>query len=87
MYGITILIIIQTLFVRGEYNGKIIDNTTNDEIEVWLKVLVKINPEYVMIYPIDRGTPAKGLEKISENELKTIAEKVEELGISTKVYY
>jgi len=80
-------LIIQTLFVRGEYNGKVIDNTTKEEIEAWLKVLVKIDPEYVMIYPIDRGTPAKGLEKIPEKELKMIAEKVEELGISTKVYY
>ncbi len=80
-------LIIQTLFVRGEYNGKIIDNTTKEEIEAWLKVLTKINPEYVMIYGIDRGTPAKGLEKIPEDELKTIAEKVEGLGISTKVYF
>jgi len=80
-------LIIQTLFLRGEYNGKIIDNTTDEEINAWLKVLEKVNPEYVMIYPIDRGTPAKGLEKISEDELKTISEKVEKIGIKAKVYY
>ena len=79
-------LIIQTLFVRGEYNGKIIDNTTYDEIEAWLKVLAKIKPEYVMIYPIERGTAAKGLEKIPEIELNAIAERVEELGIGTRVY-
>mgnify|MGYP000909529276 CR=1 FL=1 len=33
----------------------------------------KIKPEYVMIYPIDRGTPVKELEKVSENELNEIA--------------
>lgn len=80
-------LIIQTLFVRGEYKGNIIDNTTDKEIEAWLKVLVKINPEYVMIYPIERGTAAEGIEKIPEEELKAIAEKVETLGISTKVYF
>ncbi len=80
-------LIIQTLFVRGEYNGKIFDNTTDEEIEAWLKVLAKINPEYVMIYPIDRGTPAKNIEKIPEDELNAIAERVEGLGIGTKVYY
>ncbi len=80
-------LIIQTLFLRGEYNGKIIDNTTNEEINAWLKVLQKVNPEYVMIYPIDRGTPAKGLEKISEDKLKAIAEKVEKIGVKAKVYY
>lgn len=72
--------------IHPEFAG-IIDNTTNEEIEAWLKVLSKINPEYVMIYPIDRGTPTKGLEKIPENELKAIAEKVDGLGIGTRVYY
>lgn len=80
-------LIIQTLFVRGEYNGEIIDNTTNIEIEAWLKVLTKINPEYVMIYGIDRGTPAKGLIKVPKNELDAIAGRAENMGISTKVYY
>ncbi|RLD56410.1 MAG: radical SAM protein, partial [Bacteroidetes bacterium] len=32
-------------------------------------------------------TPAKGLEKIPENELKAIAEKVEAVGVKTEVYY
>jgi len=80
-------LIIQTLFVRGNYKGNFIDNTTSTEIETWLKVIKKINPEYVMIYPIERGTPAKGLEKIPENELKAIAEKVEVVGVKTEVYY
>ena len=80
-------LIIQTLFVRGEYNGNTIDNTTPAEIEAWLEIVKKIKPEYVMIYPIERGTPAKGLEKIPENELKAIAEKVEAVGVKTEVYY
>ena len=80
-------LIIQTLFVRGQYNGNFIDNTTPEEIEAWLPLVKKINPEYVMIYPIDRGTPAKGLEKIPEKELKAIAKKVEAMGVKTEVYY
>lgn len=79
-------LIIQTLFFRGEYNGNYIDNTTDEEIEAWIKALKMIKPEYVMLYPIDRGTPAKGLEKISEEELETIAQKAEAEGIATKVY-
>lgn len=79
-------LIIQTLFLRGEYNGHFIDNTTPEEIDAWLKLLVKINPEYVMIYPIDRGTPAKNLQKISEEQLNEIASQVEQAGIKTKVY-
>lgn len=80
-------LIIQTLFVRGWYNGHFIDNTSEKEIEAWIPLVKKINPEYVMIYPIDRGTPVKELQKISEKELKEIAEKVEAEGINTEVYY
>ncbi len=80
-------LIVQTLFVRGKYNGQTIDNTTPEEIAAWLPLVKKINPQYVMIYPIERGTPAEGLEKIPEAELKSIAEKVEAEGIKTKVYF
>ena len=79
-------LIIQTLFFRGEYNNNIIDNTTPEELDAWLKVIKKINPEYVMIYPIDRGTPAKNLIKIPKEELEEIAQKVEAIGVSAKVY-
>jgi wyosine [tRNA(Phe)-imidazoG37] synthetase (radical SAM superfamily) len=80
-------LIIQTLFVRGHFNGHVIDNTTPEEIDAWLPLIKKINPEYVMIYPIDRGTPVKDLEKIPEEELRSIARLVEEAGIKTEVYY
>ncbi len=79
-------VIIQTLFLRGEYNGDIIDNTTDEEINAWLKYVVDIKPIYVMIYPIDRATPADNLIKLSKTELESIAEKVRAFGIETNVY-
>ncbi len=79
-------LIIQTLFVRGELNGKIIDNTTETEVNEWLKYLRDIKPDLVMIYPIARATPAKGLEKVSMNELEIIASKVKKFGFKTEVY-
>jgi wyosine [tRNA(Phe)-imidazoG37] synthetase (radical SAM superfamily) len=80
-------LIIQTLFVRGEYNDKIIDNTTEKEISEWLKCIKDLNPELVMIYPIARATPVRGLEKVSLKELEAIAEKVKEIGVKAEVYY
>lgn len=80
-------LIIQTLFVRGWYNGHFIDNTSEKELDAWIPLVKKINPEYVMIYPIDRGTPVKELEKIPEKELIKIAARVEAEGIKTEVYY
>jgi len=79
--------VIQTLFIRGKYGDKVIDNTTDGEINSWLKVLKEIKPKYVMIYPIDRDTPVSGLKKIPKNELDKIAERVEAIGIKTKTYY
>lgn len=79
-------LIIQTLFIRGRYNGKKIDNTTPDEINAWLKALEKIRPSEVMIYTISRDTPEGGLlMKVPVEELNHIASRVEKLGIQTQV--
>jgi wyosine [tRNA(Phe)-imidazoG37] synthetase (radical SAM superfamily) len=79
--------IIQTLFIRGDFNGKRIDNTTEPEIRAWLKVIKEIAPRYVMVYPIARDTPVSGLDKIPKAELDKISAHVEALGIVTKTYY
>ncbi|MCB0805882.1 MAG: radical SAM protein [Bacteroidales bacterium] len=78
--------VIQTLFMRGEVNGGFIDNTTHAEVEEWINVLIEIQPKYVMIYPIERDTAARGIEKIPLEELALIAKKVNNKGIQTKVY-
>jgi wyosine [tRNA(Phe)-imidazoG37] synthetase (radical SAM superfamily) len=79
-------LIIQTLFLRGLFNGQAIDNTTPDEIEAWLKAVEMIKPYEVMIYTISRGTPDGGrLEKVPLAELKRIAQMVNRLGIKTSV--
>ena len=80
-------LIIQTLFIRGEYNGKKFDNTTEDEVNEWLKYVKELKPELVMIYPIARETPISSLEKISLKELEAIAEKLMNIGIKVEVYY
>lgn len=79
-------LIIQTLFLRGFFKDKVIDNTTKIEIEAWLRAIEKINPEEVMIYTISRDTPQDAqLKKVPLSELKEIARRVEKLGIRTQV--
>jgi wyosine [tRNA(Phe)-imidazoG37] synthetase (radical SAM superfamily) len=78
-------VIIQTLFLRGRYNGVHIDNTTEKEVKAWLAVLEQIHPESVMIYSIARDTAVQGLEKISREELEIIANRVAQAGINTQV--
>jgi wyosine [tRNA(Phe)-imidazoG37] synthetase (radical SAM superfamily) len=73
--------VLQTMFLRGEYNGEYIDNTTERELEAWLAVVEHLRPRSVMVYSIDRATPCKTIEKISREELEKIAERVRALGI------
>jgi wyosine [tRNA(Phe)-imidazoG37] synthetase (radical SAM superfamily) len=79
-------LLIQTLFIRGSYRGRTIDNTTPEEIKVWLEALKIINPSEVMIYTISRDVPAEeDLHKVPLEELNKIAAKVKELGFKTQV--
>ncbi len=86
LQGLKGRLIVQTLFLRGKFNGKKIDNTTPQEIEAWLKAIEKIRPSEVMIYTISRDTPGGGeLSKVPLPELKRIASLVNDLGIRTQV--
>lgn len=78
-------VIIQTLFLRGNFKGEIIDNTTEAELSEWLKRIAEIKPSQVMIYTIDRDTPAAGLEKVKLDELQQIASRVKEIGFKVQV--
>jgi len=78
--------IIQTMFVRGEYQGNAIDNTTPDEIAAWLDTINDLKPQSVMVYTIARDTPlGNNLTKVSSSELEEIASMVRALGIPVTV--
>ncbi len=79
-------VIIQGMFLRGTYHDEPIDNTTEEEVSSWLEKLNRIRPSMVMIYPIDRATPVRTLEKIPERELNRIAERVASAGLKVSVY-
>ena len=78
--------IVQTMFLRGEYDGVKIDNTVPAEVDALIEAYKIIQPREVMIYSIDRKTPAENLEKVSKEELQAIAEKItSETGIQVQV--
>jgi wyosine [tRNA(Phe)-imidazoG37] synthetase (radical SAM superfamily) len=78
-------LIIQTMFLRGSFNGIPVDNTTEREVDAWLSLVREIAPQSVMVYTIDRDTPAPDLEKIPAATLHAIAARVEALGIPASV--
>lgn len=78
-------LIMQTMFLRGEYLGQRVDNTTEEEVSAWLELIAEIKPKQVMVYSLDRDTPCKTLEKVEKDELRGIADRVEALGIACSV--
>lgn len=68
--------IIQTMMLRGEWEGERIDNTTDAEVEALAEAYRRIRPREVMLYSIDRQTPARTLEKIPAEELRAIGSRL-----------
>ena len=77
--------VVQTMFLRGEHDGKNIDNTTIEEVEALIKAYKRISPRQVMIYSIDRKTPEQKLEKVSHEELEANASQMSREGINVTV--
>ena len=80
-------LIVQTLFMKGTFEGENVDNTTDEYVLPWLEVVKQIAPRQVMIYTIDRETPAPDLLKATHEELDRIGELVREAGIPCSVSY
>lgn len=65
---------LQTCFLRGTLpDGRVVDNTTPEELDAWYKAVHELRPKQIMMYVIDRATPVKTLEKISREQMETIA--------------
>lgn len=67
---------VQTLFLKGQFRGTPVDNSTEDEITAWLAMLDEITPRGVMLYTIERDTPETGLQKIDPKVLEEISKRV-----------
>lgn len=65
--------VLQTMFLRGEVDGQVIDNSTPEEIKAWYRVVERTDPREIMIYTIDRETPLAGLQKVSVEQMEEIA--------------
>lgn len=78
--------IIQTMILRGEHDGQVIDNTTPREVEALIAAYREIKPREVMLYSIDRSTPEEKLRKVERPELERIAARVREAGINVQPF-
>ena len=79
--------IIQTMFMRGECKGESVDNTGDEFVNPWIEAVKDIKPQQVMIYTIDRETPAQGLLKATHEQLDAIRDRVIAAGIPCTASY
>ncbi len=82
--------ILQTCFLRENTNTpskkeRGIDNTTPEELSAWYAAVERLHPKQIMIYVIDRATPAENLEKIAPETMHTIAETLRSRGFEVSV--
>lgn len=77
--------IIQTMMLEGEYEGEDVSNTSDAEIEALIQAYKQIRPREVMLYSIDRTTPAEHLRKVSRERLEEIAARMRAQGVEVKV--
>ncbi len=77
--------IIQTMILEGEHDGQDVSNTSPEEIRALIEAYKAIRPREVMIYSIDRTTPAEKLRKVPRERLEEIAEAVRAEGIKVQV--
>lgn len=79
--------VIQTMFMKGEAEGKKIDNTGDEYVNPWIAAVKEIAPREVMIYTIDRETPVSGLQKATHEELDRIVDLLAKEGIKATASY
>ena len=64
--------ILQTMFLRGECGGQPVDNTTEEEVSAWLRLVAEIRPQQVMVYSLDRDTPCPTRSEEHTSELQSL---------------
>ena len=80
--------VIQTMFMKGtDAEGASVDNTTPEHVEPWINAVERIAPREVMIYTIDRETPAHGLLKATPEELDGIVARLQARGLKASASY
>lgn len=80
-------VVIQTMFLKGQVEGKEINNTGDEYVKPWIECVKGIAPREVMIYTIDRETPLSTLCKASHEELDRIVGMLEAAGIKASASY
>ena len=73
--------VLQTMFLRSPS----FDSSSPEVLEGWMNIVRKLKPREVMVYTLDRETPAEGLEKFSVEEMGELVKPLVEEGFAIQI--
>ena len=77
--------ILQTMFLKGEVDGVVIDCRNEKHCTAWRDLVRELKPREIMMYTIDRETPAQNLQKVTVEEMTAIAEPLLKEGFKIQI--
>lgn len=77
--------ILQTMFLRGTVDGEAVDCTAPRLVEGWRDLVREVRPREVMMYTVDRATPAPDLHKVTVEEMEKIAAPLKAEGFKIQI--
>ena len=79
-------LVIQTLFFSGEREGRVFDNSVDPEWSQWMARIRRIRPRRIVIYSLDRETPALDLHKFDKPYLDGLVARLRSEGFNAEAY-
>ncbi len=77
--------ILQTMFLKGEVDGIEIDCRNLEHCDAWRELVRELKPREIMMYTIDRETPAQNLQKVTVEEMTAIAQPLLDEGFNIQI--
>lgn len=73
--------VLQTMFLRSAD----FDSSAPEVLLPWMDIVRRLHPREVMVYTIDRPTPAAGLQKFSEAEMRALVQPLLDEGFTIQI--
>ncbi len=73
--------VLQTMFLRSQD----FDSASPEVLLPWMDTVRRLHPREVMVYTIDRPTPAEGLQKMSVEQMQTLVQPLIDEGYKIQI--
>ena len=73
--------VLQTMFLRSPS----FDSSSSEVLIPWMDIVRRLHPREIMVYTIDRPTPAKGLQKFTEAEMRALVQPLLDEGFNIQI--